>query len=321
MNISSWSTRCRQNSKVLATGCALVTVLSACSSISEHPKANIEKGIESYEQSKLETELVAIKADLAALKPKINRLVELESGLESIIDSANPTALLTYPNINESDILTEQNGDDNEAPSSPFEDSFITENKVMPSSVSTANATLQAQAAPPIPNELSINNLKVSRNTIPVASQNTSNQIDAKFSSASTSLASNRSTVRNSIASPNTQQRPKLRHSAVQADLRNDVSAVCESSDVNDRYSVHVASFKNRQYAISALEELTQGISAKQLCPKETYIMDVMVNGSLFYSARLGTFSGREQASNYCNQIADLTTYCAVSTNEGEKVL
>jgi hypothetical protein len=195
MNTSSRSTCFWQDSKTLFTGCALFTLLSACSSISEPSTKKIEKGIESYEESRLEKELVAIKSDLAALKPKINRLVELESGLESIIDSASPTSLLTYPNINESDVLVDVSDDNDEDLESPFEDTFITENKVTSSVVPTGSSTPQAQAAPPIVSELGSNNLKVGQKITPRAGQNVNNQIDAKFSNALNTAAPKQSKI------------------------------------------------------------------------------------------------------------------------------
>jgi hypothetical protein len=108
--------------------------------------------------------------------------------------------------------------------------------------------------------------------------------------------------------------------STSQANSSNNLNNIqaCDSITQGQGYAMHVASFKNKTSAKTLLRDLIDKVNQNYTCQREGFIATVYVDGQTFFSARIGSFHSKLDATAACNKVKKYASYCGVTKNKGE---
>jgi hypothetical protein len=237
----------------------------------------------------LKQEFKELQDEWKGLRPSINRLAKLESELSYIVEqlgiSESKPTFVTEDDLNFNRVQSPmQNGTTNEA-------TFMSD----VADLDKFAQSLEVNPAPPVVNL----NKQVNRNE--GVNQNKFGGILDE--SSESNLISSLEVNDNKFSSDN---------------FTDTNMAVCGNAELGKSFSMHVASFKKKTAASDLLRRLKIEQSVSKTCEYPATVAQVEVNGTIFYSARLGAFESRDAALRACTLIKKTRGYCAVTKLEGE---
>lgn len=246
---------------------------------------SIEHNIDLFEFTKNKEELDKLNEEFSKLKKSVNRVLELESDLQYLVDMIE---LKTKPDVsfmpeislaeqrNPAELLQNEKFSQSEQNNTPSESVRIDSkfsNVVVKAAKRIDNVQTTDLSPKQLNNESTINSVQ-------------ENQVDlSKFSKA-------------------------LPHSI----------SKCEPPPIGKGYSIHIASFQKKSSAVSILNDMLPKVNAETPCPLAGLIDEVKVDNRLFYSSRLGSFSTKSEATNACLVARRFNDYCAVTINTGVEI-
>lgn len=242
------------------------------------------------ELSKEEQAAQALRNEWEAVRPAINRLIELESDLAFLIDQLNQSATgPDFPSTSANRQFVVNESTENFGTAVPTEQALLALGQPSVELMPARPVTLSGNEGV---NQQKFNGAPLEQNTSmsPQLSPPTSRLevSDNKFSGINSSVSL-----------------PKVN------------SETCPSIGKGEGFSMHIASFKKREKARSLLSQYRNRLLQGEPCGNKAMIEEVEVNGVVFFSARLGVFNSREDALTACNAVKNIQSYCAVTRNQG----
>lgn len=248
----------------------------------------------------LQQELRDISMEWSEMRPAISRLIELESDLSFMLDQLSDPSSGPNFNLAQEDrsfpldaVSLEQVPAVNEE---PFNQAFssVNDRQFITGTVENSNIV-----------------------TRPI-SANTLNAVDGvsseKFAGLDVGQSNSGPTQQTSMEVDPTKFSDK--QTLAQNSNRNACNAYSEGG-----FSMHIASFKNRKSAENELRGIIKKLNTDTSCSFPGAIAEVVVNGTTFYSARVGNFESRALALQQCSMVKKHQDYCSVARYEGEVIL
>jgi hypothetical protein len=238
-------------------------------------------------------ELKSVKRELAELKPSINRLLALEYEFTELVDTMHQVNL--EPNLFADTTNQESAFLSNKQP--------VPENDFLPPStfVNTGKNTEKFSSS-------TADNLQGKFNQVSVGSAPPLLNVKTQATTP----------IENSPASKLGMNDDKF---SVRARLLPDNVTnikVCSQIAQGKGYAMHIASFRNKESAKTLLKSLINKVNQADTCQKEAFIANVYIEEKVFFSARIGSFSSKLEATEACTDVKEYAAYCGVTKNVGE---
>ena len=230
-----------------------------------------------------------LRSEWEAVRPSINRLIELESDLSFLIDQLNQSA--TGPDFT----------------STPNDRQFVVNDGT--EKFDTAIPTEQAL--------LDLGQSSVQVQPVRSLTVNSGGVNQQKFNGSFEEQTSNVSSLPPVQTAKQEVNDNKFSGLASNSPFSAVNSGTCPTIGNGEGFSMHIASFKQRDKARSLLSEYKNRLMQGKPCGNTAMIAEVEVNGEVFFSARLGVFVSKEEALAACNAVKNIQSYCAVTRNQG----
>lgn len=272
--------------------------LGSTAESSEISQQKIIENVDLLESKRKDAELTALKKELAELKPSINRLLALESDFTEFLDTMQQVTLepAVFAGRNRAETAFLSNNPSNNKPS------FSKDKPLTPTLF--LNAGMGEDKF----------------------SSRTSNSAQEKFSDVSVGSAKPLLNVDTQTANKfanlpeGSIEKNNDKFSTLPANSSNNLNNMlaCDSITQGQGYAMHIASFKNKTSAKTLLKDLIDKVNQNDTCQREGFIANVNVDGQTFFSARIGSFPSKLDATAACNKVKKYASYCGVTKNIGE---
>lgn len=269
---------------------SLLIVLNACSLLpfteSEVETKSIVEHVDLYEQEAVQSDISLLREELDSFRPSVVRLIELESELRELLDVVNSTGEQNFYLPSGNQALT---------------DFSHTANQDLNSSEAVS---LQGSEIP-----ASVSNTDDKFSTVQV---NAANELSGELFDKSTVVVDKTKAQLRSPQNSNDSKMLDKFSSQVRVEKNN-----CSTIDKGQGFALHIASYKVRSSAENTLQDVVGKMNKPGECSKSAMIAEVTVKNQNFFSARIGSYTTKEDAKIACGQIKSLTGYCAVTQNIG----
>ncbi|GBL03998.1 SPOR domain-containing protein [Glaciecola sp. KUL10] len=233
------------------------------------------------------------------MQPKLARLIEFESDLSYFIDNFQDAS--NKPSFNQTPDIPRFDAQSNLAQADSFE-AVATESELTELAANLNGSSMPIQPA------VQLQSVQQVLGSSEGVSRDKFSGLDQAFTPSTTEgvVKEKFSGFSNTDASPIISQTSNVECLATQS----------------DGFSMHLASFKNRNAALEIIQKYKQVVPKdNSSCLSSGSIAEVVVNGVKFYSARIGLFSSREKAVETCSVVRKEQDYCGVALYKGEAIL
>ena len=234
------------------------------------------------------------------MKPALTRLVELEADLSFILAQLNTET--SSPGFALQDKQYQFNVE-SKAEDEQSTDALTSLSELFPENSNSPSFSKQSGT-------VQLKGISPDANPSRLTQEDSGVQAD-KFSGAGAPLSNQRITADNAQVSA-----AKFSNLNRVSQFEPNESA-CGFPELGKGYSMHIASFKSKVSAEKTLRELQTQIASSQECQYPAVIETVNVNGQIFFSARLGAFETRANATQACSSVRQRQDYCGVAPYSG----
>jgi len=286
-------------------------------------KSSITQAELKYTQQKVDDFLI----EWHAMKPEINRVIQLEGELTYLVDLFNKSSGMEFYSDRENELLenvsaselasvtTKSLADKFTSPErAQSADTDAQSTEVDPTTLQTNGTELKAQLGKAKP-LLAIEQPSKANDGVGVS--------DSKFSSLSApTISPDRKLVRAVVSTQNIIGNPSKFSNESDRSIKttDDIQDTCENVSVSDGgFAIHLSSLSNAANVPAAVHQLSKNL-ADVLCNKKAKMALVKVNGIDYSSIRFGPYLSRESATQACNSIRVRGNYCKVTTFDGQSI-